>query len=263
MLFSNHPRTHYPHAPVHEVICQLRFPTILSINTTEPADFQEEIRDAFPRYSRRQENLPPQLVKNAEGKPELRPQPPVSNYTFLSEDGRWKLSLTRDFITLSTVAYPGWEEFARRLDKPLAAFIKLYHPAYFQRVGLRYVNVLSRMALGVEELGWDELFNPAYSAVFQEDDATEQNVLNAGTDLLLQLDSSCRAKIHAGPGRIKLPQGAPQDTEMKFIFDLDLSMTGDTACSLAAPALETLHGHGTRIFEGAITDDLREAMSRE
>ena len=40
MLFSSHPRTHYRNAPVHEVICQLRFPTILSINTVEPADFQ-------------------------------------------------------------------------------------------------------------------------------------------------------------------------------------------------------------------------------
>ena len=44
MLFSGHPRTQYRNAPAHEVICQLRFPTILSINTTEPADFQEAIR---------------------------------------------------------------------------------------------------------------------------------------------------------------------------------------------------------------------------
>ena len=50
MLFSKHPRTLYGNAPVHEVICQLRFPTILSINNTEPADFQEAIRDAFPSW---------------------------------------------------------------------------------------------------------------------------------------------------------------------------------------------------------------------
>ena len=44
MLFSDHPRTHYRNAPAHEVICQLRFPSILTINTVEPADFQEAIR---------------------------------------------------------------------------------------------------------------------------------------------------------------------------------------------------------------------------
>ena len=33
MLFSDRPRSHYPNSPAHEVICQLRFPTILTINT--------------------------------------------------------------------------------------------------------------------------------------------------------------------------------------------------------------------------------------
>ena len=49
MLFSDHPRTHYRNAPAHEVICQLRFPSILTINSVEPADFQEAIRAEFPQ----------------------------------------------------------------------------------------------------------------------------------------------------------------------------------------------------------------------
>ncbi|MFR0769968.1 MAG: TIGR04255 family protein [Dysosmobacter sp.] len=138
MLFSDRPRTHYEKTLAHEVICQLRFPTILSINNVEPADFQERIREDFPQYARKQDVLPPQIVN---GKPE--PQPPVTNYHFLSQDGRWKLNLTKDFIALSTLSYPGWEEFARMLDKPLAAFIQLYKPAYFQRVGLRYLSIVS------------------------------------------------------------------------------------------------------------------------
>ena len=107
MLFSDRPRTHYEKTLAHEVICQLRFPTILSINNVEPADFQERIREDFPQYARKQDVLPPQIVN---GKPE--PQPPVTNYHFLSQDGRWKLNLTKDFIALSTLSYPGWEEFA-------------------------------------------------------------------------------------------------------------------------------------------------------
>ena len=49
MLFSDHPRTHYRNAPAREVICQLRFPSILTINTVEPADFQEAIRGELER----------------------------------------------------------------------------------------------------------------------------------------------------------------------------------------------------------------------
>ena len=36
-------RVKYQEAPLVEVICQLRFPTILSINANEPVEFQEAI----------------------------------------------------------------------------------------------------------------------------------------------------------------------------------------------------------------------------
>ena len=162
MLFSAHPRTQYRKAPAHEVICQLRFPTILSINTVEPADFQEAIRAECPKYARRQDTTPPKITLVNGSAPKVEQQPPVINYHFLSADNQWKLNLTKDFIALSTLHYTGWEEFARHLDKPLAAFIKLYKPAYFQRVGLRYVNIFSRSSLGIEDAKWAELISPAY-----------------------------------------------------------------------------------------------------
>ena len=147
------------------------------------------------------------------------------------------------------------------LDKPLATFIQLYKPAYFQRVGLRYVNIFSRARLGLEGARWAELFSPAYTAPMQGAELPEDRFLNCACDLTLKLDSSCQAKVHAGPGVVKRnAPGVPQDPEVKFIFDMDLSMTGNTPCTLAAGALETLHGHSTRLFEGAVTDRLRDAM---
>ena len=262
MLFSHRPRSHYPNAPVHEVICQLRFPTILTINNVEPADFQESIRQDFPQYLRRLDAQPPKVSGLGGSAPKVEQQPPVTNYHFLSADGAWKLNVTRDFIALSTLRYTGWEDFARHLDRPLASFIQLYKPAYFQRVGLRYVNFFSRQKLGLEDVPWAELFAPAYTGVLREPDIREEQVLGASCDLLLKLDSSSQAKIHTGPGQVKRNGGsAPQDPEVKFILDMDLSMNGQTPCTLAAAALETLHGHGTRIFEGAVTDRLRSAMA--
>lgn len=263
MLFSDHPRTIYSNAPTHEVICQLRFPTILSINTVEPAGFQEAVREDFPQYARRQDVVPPKVTGLGTAHPTVEQQPVSANYHFLSADGRWKLNLTKDFIALSTLHYTGWESFARHLDKPLASFIRLYKPAYFQRVGIRYINLFSRQKLGLDGTPWAELFAPAYTSIFQQEDVREEQVLSCGCDLVVKLDSSCQAKIHAGPGRIQNnAPGAAQDPEIKFIFDMDLSMTGQTPCTLAAPALETLHGHGTRLFEGAITEKLRQAMQK-
>lgn len=261
MLFSALSRQEYRSAPAHEVICQLRFPTILTINNVEPSDFQEAIRTEFPQYARRQDVTPPKVVGLDGDHPQVERQAPTANYNFISADSQWKLNLTQNFIALSTLHYSGWEEFARHLDKPLAAFIKLYKPAYFERVGLRYVNLFSRSKLGLTDAKWAELIAPAYTGPLSEPDVIEENFLNCACDLLFKLDSSCQAKIHAGPGRVKTSApDAPQDPEVKFIFDLDLSMGGNTPCTLSAAALETLHGHATRIFEGAITDRLRTAM---
>ena len=41
MISSDNRRYAYGKSQLIEVICQLRFPTILSIDTREPADFQE------------------------------------------------------------------------------------------------------------------------------------------------------------------------------------------------------------------------------
>ena len=259
-MFSQQQRCHYRRSPLSEVICQLRFPEILSISANPPAAFQEAIRDDYPEYTLRRD-VPPPKVTGAPGHFSLENPPTVVNYQFASCDGVWRVNLTGNFISLSCTRYPGWEEFAARLDKPLAAFIRLYKPAYFQRVGLRYLNLISRQKLGLEGIPWTELIAPAYTGPLQEEDVAEDSVLNCGCDLLLKLDSSCQAKIHAGPGHVKNnAPNAPQDPEEKFIFDMDLSMNGQTPCTLAAAALETLHGHSTRLFEGAVTDRLRRAM---
>ena len=113
----------------------------------------------------------------------------------------------------------------------------------------------------MEDVSWAELFTPAYTGALAEPDLREEDCMAFGTDLQLKLDSSCRAKIHAGLARVqnKTPS-APQDNELKFIVDMDLSMSGNVPCTMAAGALETLHIHGGRLFEGAVTDRLREAM---
>lgn len=260
MLFSDRPRQHYARSALREVICQLRFPAILSIGANEPAAFQEAIRHVFPRYARKVDNPPPKpAVVN--GTTQLIQQPAVVNYHFLSADSRWKLNLTSEFISLSTLAYGGWESFGGMLDLPLAQFIRLYQPAFFQRIGLRYVNLFSRRDLGLEGTPWRDLFTAPYLGILAEEDVEEARAVQAGVSFDLRLDSSCRAKVHAGPGLVKSTQpGAAQDNEVKFVLDMDLSMGGELAPMLAAGALETLHGHAAPLFEGAVTDALREAM---
>ena len=256
-MFSTEPNCQYQNPPLVEVICQLRFPEILTIAAEVPAAFQEAIRDDFPQFHRRQE-APPPRISGALGQFHLENQPSTINYQFTSADGIWKLNLTSKFISLTCAHYTGWETFARKLDKPLAAFIRNYRPAYFERVGLRYVNAVSRNALGLSGTPFRELFNPCYLGPLALESIQETAASRCTTDLEMALRGGCRVKLHAGPGLVKRP--GKEDKEVKFIFDQDLYMTGQLPVNLSAGALQTLHSQAWSIFRGAITDTLHDAM---
>ncbi len=261
MLYSDHPRVHYNKSQLAEVICQFRFPTILSIGTNDPTDFQEAVRSAFPQYAVRKDQPRPRVVGLGTSEAKVEVPQAITNYHFVSADGRWKLNLTNTFISLSTIAYPGWEEFGKRFDLPLAQFIRIYQPAYFERIGLRYTNIFSRKALDLEDEPWRELIAAPYLGVLASEDVDERSARKCSVEVELSLDSTCHVNLHAGPGMIKTNRpDAPQDPEVKFIFDMDLFMGGQLDPRFAAAGLETLHGHSTSLFQGAITDRLHTAL---
>lgn len=256
-MFSTEPRCHYHKNTLGEVICQLRFPQILSIESNAPAQFQDAIRDIFPLYSCRKENPAPKLV-GTPGQMQIQPQQPSNNHQFVSEDGAWRVNLTSTFISLSCNKYTCWEDFAKMLDKPLAAFIQIYRPAFFDRVGLRYLNFVSRKKLELEHVPFRELFQPQYVGLLADEQISEQSATRSTVDAEVAIRGGCRVKIHAGPGFVKV-QG--QDSkEVHFIFDQDLFLPGKVAVNLSAGALQTLHSQAYAIFRGAITDTLHEAM---
>ncbi len=259
-MFSQEPRCTYRNHQIGEVICQLRFPEILSIAANIPVQFQEAIRDEYPQYSVRKESPAPKIT-GTPGNFSLENQPQTVNYQFVSADGRWRVNLTSTFISLSCAQYICWEDFAGKLDKPLAAFIKIYKPAYFERVGLRYLNFFSRRALDLEDVPFSKLFSPGYLGLLGEDDVSESAATGSGINAELSIRGGCKVKIHAGTGLVK--RNGQTDNELKFILDQDLYMPGNVPVNLSAGALQTLHAQAWSIFRGAITDTLHNAMIPE
>lgn len=257
MFLPDNKSIEYENNQLAEVICQLRFPTILSIDTREPAEFQEAVRQDFPKYMLQVEKLPP--INGSQ-------QRQVNNYSFISEDGGYKLSLTKNFLALSTVRYTNWDDFARWLDQPLGMFISIYKPAYFERVGLRYVNAFSREKLGLTDCRWDELIAPRYLSVLNGI-PSEADVTKASVDVEMKLSGEIRAKIHAGPGFIKrnIRMGnqirSVQDKERRFIFDEDIFVAGNISLQSSAETLGSVHIEADRLFSESITDKLHNAMN--
>lgn len=259
-MFSKEERHILQKNQLAEVICQLRFPEILIIGERPPAAFQELIRDDFPQYSARKE-IPSPKITGAPGNLTLENQAPNINYQFVSADGVWRVNLTTTFISLTCSRYTRWEDFAKQLDKPLAAFIQTYKPAYFHRVGLRYLNFISRNRLNLDGVPYRDLIQGAYLGPLGEEDVMDPSVLHCNIDTELQIRGGCKVKIHAGPGLVK--QNNKQEKEPRFIFDQDLYMSGNVPVNYSAGALETLHSQAYSIFRGAITDTLFESMEPE
>lgn len=256
-MFSHEQRCIYRNNQLAEVICQLRFPEILSIGAKLPVDFQEAIRDEFPVYATRKE-MPAPRISGTPGNFSIEKQEPITNYQFASADGVWRVNLTSRFISLSCTRYTCWEDFAKKLDKPLVSFIKIYKPAFFERVGLRYVNFFSRQGLELEDVPYAQLFSPCYLGLLSEEDVMEQAVTRSGLDTELSLRAGCKAKIHAGPGLVK--RGGKSDSEVKFIFDMDLFMSGNIPVNASVGALQTLHSQSFPIFRGAISERLHDTL---
>ena len=259
-MFSTDERCLLNNNQLAEVICQLRFPDILAIGANDPVAFQEAIRDIYPQFAVHRETPPPKIT-GVPGNLSIQSQPAAINYQFTSADGIWRINLGNNFISLACTQYTCWEYFAKQLDKPLVALIQIYKPAYFQRIGLRYLNFISRKCLSLEGVPYSQLIRPQYLGPLADEHLLEQTVSRCNVDAEFAVRGSCRVKIHAGPGMIK--KKGHTDSEARFIFDQDLYISGNVPINVSASALETLHSQAYPIFRGAITDTLFNAMDPE
>jgi uncharacterized protein (TIGR04255 family) len=154
MRFPDYERVIYERNPLNEVICQLRFPSILKVTSQQPVEFQEKLRDV---YSNLVINRPVE-VPIPSISPELKTVLDSLNqmlasetsYMFTSEDSQWQVSLSKDFISLSTKSYRKYEEFHERFKYVLEIFEELYKPSSYIRIGLRYQDLILPSSLDVE-----------------------------------------------------------------------------------------------------------------
>ena len=256
-MFSTEKRCRYGANQLTDVICQFRFTEILSIEANMPVDFQEAIRAQYPIFQRRME-IPAPKITGQPGQFRLENQPGTINCQFSSLDHAWRVNLTSRFISLSCSRYTCWEDFAAHMDKPLAAFIQIYKPACFRRVGLRYRNNISREALGLEGKKFSDLIVSRYLGPLADEEIDENTATRCGLDMEMAIHNGCRMQLRAGP----VQTGRKEDPshEKTFLFDQDLYIAGNIPLNLSAAAMNTLHGQAWTIFRDAITDTLHEAM---
>ena len=147
-------RVRYQKSPLIEVVFQLRFPTILSINAKQPMEFQDKIREKYPFYQEGDEQQN-EMIIGPDGNPVQIKTSSAKNYAFISSEESYKINLTASFISIYTLKYTQWEEFRKHIEFVVPIFETVYKPAFYTRVGLRYIDVINRENLGLEKVGWN------------------------------------------------------------------------------------------------------------
>jgi uncharacterized protein (TIGR04255 family) len=254
-LFPPSPRVIYAKAPLRQVIAQLRFPSLLKIDSEPPAEFQERIRDLVPLLDRVQpmiDHLPPELASVVVGLAVPTPRP---EFAFRTEDGTASISLSSEHIAFTTTKYTRWEEFSRYIKPALTALLEIYRPSFFQRIGLRYINTIERGALGIPNQNWSELLQPAILGELATP-GFEAHATEAKRNIRVALpnDPGCAMFLQHGLAKKK------GSNEVVYRLDFDFYRSDKTEVADAKPTLDKLNSMVGRAFRWCIRESLHERL---
>ena len=263
-IFSERkPEVIYNKPILRQVVCQFRFPTILSINESSPVNFQKKIRKEFP-------GLDETIEKNFQFK--LSPQEnsiptPISsdqslfnkkNYRFFNREDNFSINITDRFIAFSRNSYQSWENFLNNINHPLQAFISEYEPSYYDRIGLRFINIVNRKQLGIEEVNINELFKQELSSTLNLVSENEDGLQGYVTDIRYCIDAKQPdILIHT---ILKLVSDPIDGEKNCLLFDYDIYSTNQIKIDAGNEKLEEIHHYSWNFFKWAISEKLNKAM---
>ena len=256
MVFPNFERVVYKKNPLEEVICQLRFPPILRIDSGNAADFQDVIRQDYPLYSEASDlpDLPlPEPFLKALALPALGQR---SAKNFISSDNVWMISLANNFVALTTSRYTRWEGFRSRLKVAVAALENVYNPSFYTRVGLRYKNVIRRSHFDVSDVPWSELLSPSILSELGSELA----------DAVKETTSTTLIDLNNSTGQVRIRRALKADSstgEPTYSIDADFFTHERTNREAISEQLDYFNAQAARFFRWCSTPKLHDAMAPE
>lgn len=259
MPFPDSPREIYDHNPLVEVICQLRFPAILSIASEPPAAFQEMIRADYPHFRTEQSlpGLPPEIASQLEG----LPVPPGSEttYVFENEDRTRSIHLAKEFVAVTETSYSKWEDFRGEVERAKSALEECYQPAPYERVGLRYRDVINRSELGLQASDWSDLLNPALAGFLAADDEVANDLVGFTEAAQFRVADVEHAFARVQHGIVEVVED--EDIDLKaYSIDVDFFTSERSQSQDVIPTLNIFHVHAGNFFRWAIEEPLRNAL---
>lgn len=258
-------RVTYLNNPLAEVVCQVRFDSV-SIDADQVKVIAEKLTALGYPLHLHEEVAMVAIHVGAQGVKHEGEQAPQKFHHFVSKDRFWKVSVTNEFIALTSLKYETWEDFQKRLTQALATVQEVLDLKNCQRIGLRYRDIIDRERLGLQGQPWIELLSPFVIGPLGALDLTEDGKSVPESDVetlafqtILTLDD-CKVLLQGGLIH------AVDSNRKAFMIDTDFFCEGDDAHNCFVDSekflstLERLHKNAGALFSAIIKEPLHHAL---
>ncbi len=239
----------YANPPLVEAVCDFRLAPDCKWDLTIPGLIYEEIKDEFPQKEQR-------FFQDLKIRPSDKGFQQLVNseqrVLFLTKDRNIFVQIGDRLMAINCLKpYPTWQEYKPRIESAYGALIKRVNFEKFQRLALRYINRIEIPGEHLESNEFSEYFN-------------FRPFLGKGLPQDIQ-DFILGCKLPFSDGRdgckIQMNNIVPDDPKnTALLLDIDYSLIQEDTVSIndVPEWLEEAHKKIETIFEGCITDRLRE-----
>lgn len=237
----------YENSPIIEAVCEFRLTSDTKWDLTIPGLIYEKINDEFVN---KEEDLIQQEVTLANIPEGLQPKLQISQgIRFLTDDKKTFIRLGTRLLSINRLKpYSIWGEFKPKIEKAFNALNESVELKSIQRIGLRYVN---RIDIPCQTVDLDKYFdfNPHLGKNLPQ---TMRNFIVGCEIPFRDGDDLCK---------ILFTNTIPENPKTSsYVLDLDYYLAKAQAVSKdeALEWVESAHNNLEDVFEGCITDSLRE-----
>jgi len=253
MPFPESNRALYRRNPLKEVICQLRFPTILEVTAKSPVQFQNLVRQRYPFYTEEKPDLGlPKEVQDILQSLPLSGIQQTPLHKFIVEEKTRFITLSQEFLAVSELKYERWNNFREEIRCAEQAFRAAYNPSFYSRIGLRYKNFINKKDLGLADEAWDTLLNHSLIGVLGVSELAEE-VTETQSQSLIKLSDI------AG-GFVRIVHGLMKTDNSVYVIDADFFIEKKENLDEAIRTLDQFNQLAARFFNWATSRVLRDAL---
>jgi uncharacterized protein (TIGR04255 family) len=178
-------------------------------------------------------------------------------HEFSGGDGAWAATLAPTFLALKTDNYKRWEAFHTRLQELFDALVELYQPPYFERIGLRYIDVIQRSQLELSDRPWRELLQPHIGA---------ELAANGIGDNILHVERQVLVRLSDEQGKVMIRHGIVQaqaTNEQCYMIDSDFFVERRVEKENALATLTQFNRKAGWLFRWCIQPPVHDALEPE